>query len=307
MFTTSMYAILSTTVLSLLSLLGVFALSMRKETFGKMMSYLLPIAAGAMLGNALFHLIPESFEHVGSPRFAGLLIASGFIGCFLLEKWLNSRCHSNGDECGLTKGSKCANCNCSKVHQHNDEHEHDEHDDHAADQGHNHGHSHKHLHPGGHGNAHRAEYIHPLGWMSLFSHTIHNFGDGAVIAVSYMISPAAGLATTFAFILHEIPMELGEFGVLVNAGFDRKRALLVNGLSGVVALIGTLLTLWIGNEIPGLDAALTPIGAGCVLYIATVGLLPQLMKEQCPKKSRTQFLVLLAAIAVMYFVAGFAA
>jgi zinc and cadmium transporter len=271
----SLYAILSVSTLSAIALLGVFALSMRQTTLDKMVSYLVALAAGAMLGNGLFHLIPESFEHGTSVPSAGLLILLGVLGCFVLEKWLNLRCNREHGGCSLKK----------PAHKHG--------------HGHNHGHADGHDHSGGHGHAHRAEYIHPTGWMSLFSHSIHNFGDGMLIAAAYMVSIPVGVATTVAIILHEIPMELGEFGVLVNAGFKRKTAVLVNMVSGVVALIGCAFTLWLGSAIPGLNAFLTPIGAGCVLYIATVGLLPQLQKETCVKKSRLQFVVMLLGIALM--------
>lgn len=307
MLMTSLYAIISVSLLSAIALCGVFALSMRKETLDSMVSYLVALAAGAMLGNGLFHLIPESFEHADDEHVAALLIISGVIGCFLLEKWLNLRCHSNGT-CGLEQGE--SSCACKGKHTKGAAHDHG-HDHEHENEGHDHGHSHghkpvRHMHPGGHGHAHRAEYIHPTGWMSLFSHSIHNFGDGMLIAASYMISIPAGLATTAAIILHEIPMELGEFGVLVNAGFKRKTAVLVNAVSGVVALIGTILTLWIGSEIPGLDSVLTPVGAGCVLYIATCGLMPQLQKENCVNKSRKQFLIMLAGIAIMFALSHFA-
>lgn len=289
MLMTSLYALLSVSLLSAIGLSCVFALSLRQATLDKMVSYLVALAAGAMLGNAAFHLIPESYEHMGAAN-AGLLIVVGVLGCYALEKWLNLRCNGAHGGCHLRKPK----------HTHGDDHEHEEEFGGCANRKHN---LHVgHDHAGGHGHMHRAEYIHPTGWLSLFSHSIHNFGDGMLIAVAYMTSPAVGLATTLAIVLHEIPMEFGEFGVLINAGFRRKQAVLVNMLSGVVALIGTAFTLWLGSEIPGLDSVLTPIGAGCVIYIATCGLIPQLQKETCARKSKLQFLILLAGLAVMYAV-----
>lgn len=268
MFTTSLYAIVSVSLLSLIALCGVFALSMKQTSLDKMVSYLVALAAGAMLGNGLFHLLPETFEHATSERNAGALVLVGILACYLLEKALNLRCHRSHGGCNLQAPK--------------DDHE-DAHD-----------------HSGGHGHAHRAEFIHPTGWISLFSHSLHNFADGVLIAASYMISIPTGLATTFAIVLHEVPMELGGFGVLVNAGFKRLTAVFVNMLSGVVALIGTVVTLWLGSEIPGMNTVLTPIGAGTVLYIATVGLMPQLLKEKDARKSRIQFLILLLGVVAMY-------
>lgn len=302
MLMTSLYALLSVSLLSAIGLSCVFALSMRQSTLDKMVSYLVALAAGAMLGNAAFHLIPETFEHAASPATAGLLLLIGILGCYGLEKWLNLRCNGAHGGCELRKSKHTH----GHEHSHGHAHGHD-HDDHAEEQlggcgNRSHNLRAGHDHSGGHGHLHRAEYIHPTGWMSLFSHSIHNFGDGVLIAVAYMTSPAVGLATTLAIVLHEIPMEFGEFGVLINAGFKRKSALFVNLISGVVALLGTAFTLFLGSEIPGIDTVLTPIGAGCVLYIATCGLIPQLQKETCARKSRTQFLILLAGVAVMYAV-----
>lgn len=277
-FETAIYTMLAVSLLSGIALLGVFALSMRQATLDKMVSYLVAMAAGAMLGNAAFHLLPETFTNASSPGMAAGLLLVGFLGCYALEKALNLRCNRSHGDCALEKGTHAG-------HQHANEH--------GADQ---------HHHFGGHGHAHRAEYIHPTGWMSLFSHSIHNFGDGALIAVGFMTSIPVGIAVTIAVVLHELPMELGEFGVLINAGFKRKQAILVNMVSGVVALVGAALTLWLGSAIPGLSSVLTPVGAGTVVYIAACGLIPQLQKESCPRKSRIQFVILLLAVAAMFAV-----
>jgi zinc transporter ZupT len=322
MFTTALYAIGSVSLLSLVALAGIFALSVRKETIDKAVSYLVPLAVGAMLGTGIFHLLPESYESLGG-RNAGLLIGAGVLACYLLEKWLSHSCHSASGDCNLPQ-ERCHACNCGGKAHHDDHDNHDEHADHGHehgdaeahdDHGHAHGHDaheHKHghvehSHAGGHGHAHRAEFIHPTGWMSLISHNLHNLADGALIAASYMVSPSVGLTTTLAILLHEIPMEFGEFGILINAGFKRTTAVWVNALSGVFALIGAAITLWVGAAIPWLDPLITAVGAGMVLYIATVGLLPQLLSEKCTRKSRTQFLIMLGAIALMYWVSSFQA
>lgn len=320
MFTTALYAIGSVSLLSLIALAGIFALSVRKETIDNIVSYLVPLAVGAMLGTGLFHLLPESYEHLGG-RVAGLLIGGGVLACYLLEKWLSHSCHAQSGDCAL-KQEPCKACNCSlaategkhqaNADEHNDHgheaHGHDAHQHKDVHGSHEHKHGHvEHDHSGGHGHAHRAEFIHPTGWMSLISHNLHNIADGALIAAAYMVSPSVGLTTTLAIVLHEIPMEFGEFGVLINAGFKRTTAVWVNALSGVFALIGASLTLWVGAEIPWLDPIITAVGAGMVLYIATVGLLPQLLKEKCVRKSRMQFFIMVAAIALMYWVSSFQA
>ncbi len=272
---TWMWALASVSILSLIALAGVFLLSLQKTTFDKMVSYLVALAAGAMLGNAAFHLLPETFEEASSPTTAGMLLLVGFVGCYVLEKMLNLHCNR------VASHVDCSLKPLKHVH--------------GAPPI-------KHHHFGGHGHAHRAEYIHPTGWMSLVSHSIHNFGDGVLIAVAFMNSIPLGIACTIAIVLHELPMEFGEFGVLLNAGFKRMQAVWVNMVSGVVALMGTVLTLWLGSSVDGLTGILTPIGAGTVVYIAACGLIPQLQKETCPRKSRIQFAIMIAGLLAMYAV-----
>ena len=72
------------------------------------------------------------------------------------------------------------------------------------------------------------EHTHPFAWMNLFGDAIHNLIDGMIISAAYMISIPVGIATTIAVILHEIPQEIGDFGVLLHGGFSAKKAILLN-------------------------------------------------------------------------------
>src|SRR5579884_2561714 len=93
------YALLSVSTISLLSLCGVIAIPVRKETIDKVLFYLVALATGAMLGNAMVHLMPESFEH-GSPVMASCLMVAGFLFSFVMEKVLKLRCHhGTGGHC----------------------------------------------------------------------------------------------------------------------------------------------------------------------------------------------------------------
>lgn len=146
---------------------------------------------------------------------------------------------------------------------------------------------------------HDEDHIHPVGWMSIISHGIDNFTDGALIGASYLISVQAGLATTLAIVMHEIPMELSGFGIMINAGFRRWTAIFVNFGSGLVAMVGTILTLWIGAEVDGVSALLTPLAAGCVLYIVSVGLIPQIHDEHDRVRSLKQLVMIALGLGVM--------
>jgi zinc and cadmium transporter len=283
---TWIYALGSVFLIGLIALAGVIAIPVTRKTLNRVVFLLVGLASGAMLGNAIFHLLPESFENASSPMMASVLIAAGYVGCYVLVKGmhlLGGHCHHcesdspfHEDECNQPP------CGCAERkggHDH-ESHDHDE-SEHDAD----------HQRP--------LLDIDPTGHMSLISHGLDNFCDGILIGVSYLVGIPVGLATTLAIVLHEIPMEFGGFGVLVRAGFSRRNAILVNFSSAVVAMVGTVLTLWLGTTIKVLPPVLTPIACGVVLYNVASGLIPQLQKEKNPRRSLVQFLLMLLGLGVM--------
>lgn len=144
------------------------------------------------------------------------------------------------------------------------------------------------------------KHIHPFAYTNLIGDGLHNFIDGAIIAASYLISVPVGVATTIAVLLHEIPQEIGDFGVLLHAGFSKGKALFVNFLSALTAIIGAILVLWAGSSVEHLEKILIPIAAGGFLYIASSDLIPELHKHSSNfSKSLIQFLCFLLGIAVM--------
>jgi zinc and cadmium transporter len=151
-----------------------------------------------------------------------------------------------------------------------------------------------------HGTITEAHHIHPFAYMNLVGDAIHNFLDGIIIAASYLISIPAGIATTIAVLFHEIPQEIGDFGVLLHGGFSKNKALVVNFLSALTAILGAVLTLWLGTSIANLESILVPIAIGGFIYIASSDLIPQLHKHSDTiGKSLLQLLAFIAGIAVM--------
>ncbi len=142
-------------------------------------------------------------------------------------------------------------------------------------------------------------HIHPVGYNNIIADGFHNFIDGVLIGVSYLVSLPIGLATTLAVILHEIPQEIGDFGVLISAGFTRQKALLVNLLTGCSAILGTILALILGTRLEVLTTLAIPLTAGGFLYIAAVDLLPSLHKETRPFRSLLQLAAIIAGVAIM--------
>lgn len=143
------------------------------------------------------------------------------------------------------------------------------------------------------------EHPHHLGYMNLIGDAFHNFLDGMIIAGSYMIDIKIGIATTIAVILHEIPQEIGELGVLLHSGFSKAKALLFNFLIALTSFLGALLILVLGEKVTFLNNIIIPITIGGFLYIASADLIPELHKETEPKKSLLQMIFIILGIGIM--------
>jgi len=143
------------------------------------------------------------------------------------------------------------------------------------------------------------EHPQQLGLMTLVGDGLHNFIVGLVIAGSFLVNPSLGLATTLAVIAHEIPQEIGDFGVLIHAGYSRGKALFFNFFSGLLAVLGALITLIIGPQIENFSAFIIPFTAGGFIYIATADLIPELKKESRLWQSLSQLLSILLGLAIM--------
>ena len=146
---------------------------------------------------------------------------------------------------------------------------------------------------------HEVEQVHHLGMMNLVADGLHNLIDGMLIGASYLVDIKIGFATTLAVVLHELPQEMGDFGVLLHAGFSRTRALLFNFLSASLAIVGAVVALAIGAEATTFSSLMLPITAGGFIYIAGSDLVPELHKESAPARSLLQFLALSAGVGLM--------
>lgn len=148
--------------------------------------------------------------------------------------------------------------------------------------------------------SHRHTHERQIGKMNLIGDAFHNFLDGMIIAGSFMISPVAGIGTTVAVLLHEIPQEIGDFGVLIHSGYTVKRALFLNFLTALMAVLGAVITWWFGSVNASYLEILIPITAGGFIYIAGSDLIPELKKEKKTIESFKQLLALLVGILIMY-------
>ena len=125
-----------------------------------------------------------------------------------------------------------------------------------------------------------TEQIHPVGKLILFSDGVHNFIDGIIIGVSFLVSVPVGIATTIAVILHEIPQEIGDFAVLLHSGYTKKRALWLNFLSALCSILGMILAFILGEAGEIFSLWILPIAAGGFIYVAVADLIPELHKTK---------------------------
>jgi len=147
--------------------------------------------------------------------------------------------------------------------------------------------------------------IHPVGWLNIIGDAFHNFLDGMIVAAAYMVDINVGLAATVAVILHEIPQELGDFGVLVHAGFKPKKALLLNLGSALAAVVGALVVLF--GFGPGAEVFaqwVVPVAAGGFLYIAGSDLVPQLHEFKHRGWLPVQSIGIIVGLGAMIALAG---
>jgi zinc and cadmium transporter len=139
-----------------------------------------------------------------------------------------------------------------------------------------------------------------LAAINVVGDALHNLMDGAVIAASYLVSPRLGLATTLAVLFHEIPQELGDFGVLVHSGLGVRKAVRLNLLSAGAAGLGALVALAAGSVAGAWVARVAvPMAAGGFVYIAAADLIPELQHDRSLRGLLGQSALITAGIAVM--------
>ena len=237
---TLVWITLSTLIISLISLVGVFTLALKEKTLNQILLLLVGFSAGALAGGAFLHLLPESLEELKAPE-TFLYTLLGFTLFFLMERILYWRhCHEG----------KCD--------------------------------------------------VHAFSYLNLFGDGLHNFIDGLVIAASFVGGVPLGIATSLAVASHEIPQEIGDFGVLLYGGFSKGKALFYNLLSGLTAVLGGVIGYYLSSAVSGLSVVLLPLTAGGFIYIAASDLIPELHKEKDANKSNLAFVLFILGILFMW-------
>mgnify|MGYP001616732233 CR=1 FL=1 len=139
---------------------------------------------------------------------------------------------------------------------------------------------------------------HPYTHLILYGDAIHNFIDGLIIAGSFIISIPLGVLTSLLIIAHELPQELGDFGVLVCGGFSRRKALFYNFLAQLTSVVGGIIGYYF-LQVNNYAIYLLPFAAGGFLYIAIGDLIPEVFKEKNWKKRIINLLGIIIGLAVL--------
>ena len=137
------------------------------------------------------------------------------------------------------------------------------------------------------------------GWSLIMGDSIHNFCDGIIIAAAFLTDTRLGVVTSLAIIAHEIPQEVGDFIVLLNAGFSRRKALLYNAISGGAAVVGGVIGYFIVGPWQELFPYLLVVAASSFIYVAVADLIPQLQQRLTLRATLAQLGWLGAGLAIV--------
>jgi len=246
--------IIATSVASLFSLVGIYALSLREKTLHRILLILIAFSAGSILGAANLDLLPEAIklarEHF-EESFAYIYITIGFILFFFIERFVYWY-HGHGHETDISVKTA----------------------DRAA----------------------TKSFV----YLNLIGDGIHNFVDGMIIAVSFLTGLSVGLAATVAVIFHELPQEMGDYGILIFGGFKRGKALLLNFVVALTVILGGISGVLLIETVEPLSGLLIALSAGGFIYLAASELIPELQEEKSFKKSVVQFALFVLGIAMIW-------
>lgn len=147
--------------------------------------------------------------------------------------------------------------------------------------------------------------VHSFGYLNLIGDSVHNFVDGLIIAAAFSASWELGIAATLAIALHEIPQEIGDFGVLIHSGFSRRFAVLANFGVALTSVAGGIVGYYFVSAIEHAEQFLLPLAAGSFLYIAASDLMPEIRKERQPSKVAFAFGWFMLGIGLLAAVTNF--
>ena len=237
--TTLIWILASTFAMSLIAWVGLLTLFLKEELLKKIILPLVALSAGALLGGAFLHMIPEAIEALGLSLSIWLWVLIGFALFFLMEQFIHWH-------------------HCQKT---------------------------------------PSEHKHPVTYLILVADGLHNFIGGMALAGAFIVDIRVGLITWLALAAHEIPQELGDFGILIHGGWEKKKALIFNFLSASTIVLGGLVAYFLSAKIN--VAFLLPFAAGNFIYIASSDLIPEIKHNHSIKQNLIHFLMFTLGILII--------
>lgn len=149
--------------------------------------------------------------------------------------------------------------------------------------------------------SHKAEEKKSIIPLVIIGDTVHNFTDGVAIAATFLINIPLGIVTSLAVAAHEIPQEIGDFGLMLHKGMTRKKVLLINLFSSLSAIAGAVLTYIYKDRIEGILPIVLAITSGFFIYIALTNLIPEIHNRDNQKVAFWETVMLLIGVLVVYF------
>jgi zinc and cadmium transporter len=249
MLSSTFNTILATLMISGLSLIGIFTLSLHHDRLHKILLVLVAFSAGTILGVALFDLLPEAIEIVDE-HLVFPIVAVGFVFFLLLERFLYWY-HGHG-------------------HMHNI--------DDKVQEG-----------PAGN-----------FAYLNLIGDFIHNFIDGMIIASAFVNGFGVGVATSIAVALHELPQEMGDYGILVYSGMERRKALILNFIAALSIVVGGVFGSFFLGLVESLSGWMVAFSAGAFIFLSAGELIPEMHEEKDRWKNLLQIIVLLIGMLTIF-------
>jgi len=236
-----LWIILTGALMSALACIGGLTFFFNEERLKKFLHFFIALAAGTLLGGAIFHLLPQALSEIRDVKKVFLSFSAGFTLMLLIEQILLWHSKHN-----VQQKKK------------------------------------------------------PIGYLILLADGIHNFIGGIGIGAAIIIDVKIGLTAWMAAVLHELPQEMGDFGVLVDSGWTRKDALIVNFISALTFPLGGILVYMLSGHIN--VSFLIPFAAGNFVYVAASGLIPEIKHHTHLGHALLNFVVFSLGLILLYLV-----
>ena len=138
-------------------------------------------------------------------------------------------------------------------------------------------------------------------YLNIIGDAIHNFIDGMIIAASFTVGAHVGVATTVAVIFHELPQEMGDYGILIYAGFEKTRALMLNFAAALSVVVGGIFASFYLETVEAFSGTLIAFSAGAFIYLAASELIPELKEEEDFRRAVIQFIIFIVGLVLIWY------